>query len=113
MKGEIDLEYCSTEKMIADFLTKPLQGKLFQKFWEVIMGWRPISDLGDPGIKEVIIKEEQKSKTNAMKTNTNEELKKNKERVGNGVFFNNDPTKKSYADVVRTQPTNMKVVNKG
>ena len=51
MKGEIQLEYCTTEKMIADFLTKPLQGKLFQKFREVIMGWKPVSDLGEPGIK--------------------------------------------------------------
>ena len=113
MKGEIDLEYCTTEKMIADFLTKPLQGKLFQKFREVIMGWRPISDLGDPGIKEVIVKEAQKSKTDAMKTNANEELKKNKERVGNGAFFSNDPTKKSYSDAVRTQPIHMKLANKG
>ena len=47
-----------------------------------------------------------------MKLVPNIELVKNKERVGNGVFFNNEPTKKSYADVVRTQEMNMKVVNK-
>ena len=26
------------DKMIADFLTKPLQGKVFQKFRDVLMG---------------------------------------------------------------------------
>jgi ABC-type nitrate/sulfonate/bicarbonate transport system substrate-binding protein len=29
--GEIHLEYLPTEEMIADILTKPLQGSLFQK----------------------------------------------------------------------------------
>ena len=38
LKGKIDLKYCATEKMVADFLTKPLQGKLFHTFREIIMG---------------------------------------------------------------------------
>ena len=35
---KIDIKYCPTEQMIADFLTKPLQGGLFQKLRDVIMG---------------------------------------------------------------------------
>jgi hypothetical protein len=31
--------------MLADFCTKPLQGALFKKLRDVIMGYRPISDL--------------------------------------------------------------------
>ena len=31
-KGDIEFEYCPTGEMIADFFTKPLQGKLFKKF---------------------------------------------------------------------------------
>ena len=34
----IKVEYCPTEKMVADFLTKPLQGNLFRKFRDVVMG---------------------------------------------------------------------------
>ena len=38
-RGEISsIEYCPTEEMIADYLTKPLQGTLFRKFRNAIMG---------------------------------------------------------------------------
>ncbi len=35
--GELSLEYCPTEEMVADFLSKPLQGKLFKKFRALIL----------------------------------------------------------------------------
>ena len=37
-KGEVCVEYCNTEKMIADFLTKPLQGEKFMRFRKMILG---------------------------------------------------------------------------
>jgi hypothetical protein len=37
-RGELEVKYCPTEHMIADFFTKPLQGKLFQRLKDVIMG---------------------------------------------------------------------------
>ena len=37
-RGVIEIEYCPTEAMIADFFTKPLQGALFNRLKEVIMG---------------------------------------------------------------------------
>jgi hypothetical protein len=37
-KGNVVVEYCPTTEMVADFMSKPLQGKLFQKFKAVIMG---------------------------------------------------------------------------
>jgi hypothetical protein len=37
-KGNMTVEYCPTGEMIADYMTKPLQGKLFQKFKKLIMG---------------------------------------------------------------------------
>jgi hypothetical protein len=36
--GEVIIEYCPTGDMIADFFTKPLQGSLFRKFRNLIMG---------------------------------------------------------------------------
>ena len=39
LKNElIDLKHCRTENMVADFLTKPLQGKQFKRFRDMIMG---------------------------------------------------------------------------
>ena len=37
-KGNIGIQYCPTDDMIADFMTKPLQGEKFRKFRLAIMG---------------------------------------------------------------------------
>ena len=44
-KKEIKIEYCPTSIMLGDFFTKPLQGQLFQKFRNVLMGCDPITVL--------------------------------------------------------------------
>ena len=36
-KGLLTVEYCPTGEMIADFFTKPLQGKLFRMFRSLIL----------------------------------------------------------------------------
>jgi hypothetical protein len=35
--GELSVQHCPTQDMVADFFTKPLQGKLFFKFRSIIM----------------------------------------------------------------------------
>jgi hypothetical protein len=47
-KGDVSLVWCPTGHMIGDFMTKPLQGALFQKFRDQIMGVVPAQDPG-PG----------------------------------------------------------------
>ena len=42
---EVSLEYCPTESMIADFFTKPLQGKLFKTFRDFILNIDPATDV--------------------------------------------------------------------
>jgi hypothetical protein len=37
-KGNVQIEYCPTDDMIGDFMTKPLQGDKFRKFKRAIMG---------------------------------------------------------------------------
>ncbi len=37
-KGDLRVDWCPTDEMIADFLMKPLQGKGFVKFWDLLMG---------------------------------------------------------------------------
>ena len=36
-QGELEVKYCPTEDMIADYFTKPIQGKMFTKFHKAIM----------------------------------------------------------------------------
>ena len=40
----IELLHCPTERMIADFYTKPLQGSLFKKMRDIVMGLAPFPD---------------------------------------------------------------------
>ena len=48
-KGEISIEHCPTKDMIADFFTKPLQGLLFHKLQNLVMGMDPPTDeMEDP-----------------------------------------------------------------
>ena len=37
-QGNLNVKYCPTDEMIGDFMTKPLQGLKFMKFWKIIMG---------------------------------------------------------------------------
>ena len=46
--NELKIQYCPTAEMLADFFTKPLQGALFKKFRDVIMGWKHINTLHHP-----------------------------------------------------------------
>jgi hypothetical protein len=41
-KGDLTVVWCPTDKMIADYLTKPLQGKMFIKFRDMLMGVVPM-----------------------------------------------------------------------
>ena len=47
-KGELRIEHCPSTDMLADFFTKPLQGQLFNKFRDVIIGYAHISVLNHP-----------------------------------------------------------------
>ena len=42
---KITIRYCPTLEMLGDFFTKPLQGSLFRKFRDVILGYEHISTL--------------------------------------------------------------------
>ena len=52
-KGDVSLVWCPTGDMIGDFMTKPLQGALFRKFRDQIMG---VIQAQDPGQGKVNIK---------------------------------------------------------
>lgn len=73
-KKEIFICYCPTDIMLADFFTKPLQGRLFKFFRDIIMGGLSI-ELIDP------------EKYNAIAMQI-------KERVGNGDLIINKKKEK-------------------
>ena len=50
-KGEVTLKWCPTGDMIGDYATKPLQGALFKKFRDQIMGVVPARDPGPGKVK--------------------------------------------------------------
>jgi hypothetical protein len=39
---ELSVEWCPTGDMIGDFMTKPLQGALFRRFRDLLMGVHPL-----------------------------------------------------------------------
>ena len=55
--GDIVLLHCPTLDMIADFFTKPLQGKLFKRFRDVVMGITHYSSLKSKSINTIKIEE--------------------------------------------------------
>ena len=36
-RGELKIEYCPTDKMIADYFTKPVTGTAFTMLWQQVM----------------------------------------------------------------------------
>ena len=95
--GELNIEYCPTELMLADFFTKPLQGSLFNKMRDVIMGKKHINSLRDelpPSAKERV--------ENSMRS---EYLRlRKKPKVGSAPHDEQEPPtpkNNTYADAVR------------
>ena len=51
-KEGINIEYCPTGAMLADFFTKPLQGTIFRIMRDVVMGQSDVKDLVDYANKD-------------------------------------------------------------
>ena len=100
-KGEISVEYCPTHLMLADIFTKPLNGKLYHTFRDIVMGYKPIFTLQD---ETFLFKER------VGNINKNEKVSKtsNKETMTLPRNTTHQPTK-TYAEVVRS---NLKKVGK-
>jgi hypothetical protein len=68
---EISIDWCPTKEMVADFMTKPLQGSLFKKLRDYIMGRvrciKPKTDVVSLGQKKASKKLVKKSKVNGKR----------------------------------------------
>ena len=56
LSENLSVVYCPTECMLADFFTKPLQGALFRKFRDVLLGYQHISVLHRP-VENVVLED--------------------------------------------------------
>ena len=77
-KGLVRIKYCPTTLMLADYFTKPLQGQLFRRFRDVIMGYTHINDLLLD--KEFLLKE-RVEKLNIVIKDSNRDKKSDTYRV--------------------------------
>ena len=71
-REEMELKHCATDNMIADFYTKPLQGKQFYKLRKLIMGHStmPVEECIENGDKQ------------ATSTSTDKQVSKKSSRIG-------------------------------
>jgi hypothetical protein len=87
-KGDVSLVWCPTGDMIRDFMSKPLQGALFRKFRDQIMGVVPAQDRG-PG--KAITKIDELN-THTVKPTEEKELKPSRGTIYNLVRLRKDGT---------------------
>ena len=67
-KGEFEIEYCHTHSMLADYFTKPLQGKLYHKYRDIIMGWKHVRSLNGDVVDSL---DKERVGENVTRENTN------------------------------------------
>ena len=52
---EVEIEWCPTKEMVADFMTKPLQGSHFMRLRDLIMGTTSIKKAKIPSKSTVTV----------------------------------------------------------
>jgi hypothetical protein len=106
-KGEIQVEYCPTELMLADYFTKPLQGALFRRFWDIIMGRTHINQILDDSsysIKERVENRVQNKENVIEKRDSNKNHVQDKKNVIEKRDSSKAVTDMMWADVVKKIP---------
>ena len=74
-RKELTVVYCPTKQMVADFFTKPLQGSLFRKFRDQIMGMAPMEEINNeppPPSHRSVLECEPKLEANEKRTDGQE-----------------------------------------
>ena len=93
--GEINLLHCPTGIMVADFFTKPLQGQLFNKFRDVIMGITHFSTLTVPSSVD--------TRSVLDKAISETKVPTDVARLTRDSQVVSSPVTKTYSDAVKTQ----------
>jgi Reverse transcriptase (RNA-dependent DNA polymerase) len=78
--GEVTVEHCWSEDMVADFMTKPLQGALFQKFRKAILNLQDESSLQECVDETLTLQDtETNEATSSKRPMTSEKAKSSKQ----------------------------------
>ena len=92
-RENIDLKHCQTERMIADFYTKPLQGVLFIKMTNFIMG-----------LDDAFCEERVEKRDNSDKPSPDILSPDKSSRAQNTPQYKND------VEIIRSKPTYAEIV---
>ena len=97
------MDYCPTELLLADFFTKPLQGKQFRIFRNAILNIQePLSNLNG----EAIAKESKPSKQHPNKVVVSQEcVRQNGIKNVSRDLSNSTHVKRTYCDVCKKGKT--------
>ena len=98
------MKYCMTHLMIADYFTKPLQGKMFKLFRDVIMGYAHVDSILNsdiPQIKERVGKYLDLDEN--VRRNLPEEVIREKSDKVRMTDKKDEDHKLTYADVVKKE----------
>jgi hypothetical protein len=105
-RKEVAIQYCPTKEMVADYFTKPLQGELFYKFRDQIMGVVPMNTI--TGDHRSVLDDEsthpissEKPSTVSPKVPTSAPPKR--------AAFTSPTTTQSWADVVKSKPHDVSI----
>jgi hypothetical protein len=93
--GEIEIEYCPTEEMLADFFTKPLQGSLFVKFRNRILNIDPADEQDTESAEPRSVLENEENEKPELWTLVRPKSKRGDHRV---TSTNNDVAVKATRD---------------
>ncbi len=68
---EVEIKWCPTRKMVADFMTKPLQGRHFRRLRDLMMGMTSIKKAKNPSMSKstAVIKRDNSVKVRLLKEN--------------------------------------------
>jgi hypothetical protein len=106
-RKEIAVQYCPTKEMVADYFTKPLQGELFYKFRDQIMGVVPMNTIH--GNHRSVLDKDSPSLPSPRKVSR---AKSDHKVSSTDVGPKKPKSHKSWADVVKSRPSVAKITLK-
>ena len=93
--NELRIKYCPTEMMVADFYTKPLQGKLFRLFRAIIL------NLDDPILKDFCMKSDAVNNTKITESQECVVKPSAKDVMSKAYSNQNNVLRDTYANIVK------------
>jgi hypothetical protein len=103
-RKEVAIQYCPTKEMVADYFTKPLQGELFYKFRDQIMGVVPMDTIS--GDHRSVLDDQSSHPSSSEKTVSPKAIiNARTKRAKVSKVTSNRTTTQSWADVVKFKST--------